>query len=51
MTLRTDEPRDEFSDGRPTPSPVPRPEGEEERLRRLWRLPRGIAPFGSGSIS
>ncbi len=43
MTLRTDEPRDEFSDGRLTPSPVPRPEGEEERLRRLWRLPRGIA--------
>ncbi len=43
MTLRTDESRDEFSGGRPTPSPVPRPEGEEERLRRLWRLPRGIA--------
>ena len=45
MTLRTDEPRDEFSGGGPTflPSPTPRPEGEEDALRRVWRLPPGIA--------
>nr|WP_255542503.1 cbb3-type cytochrome c oxidase subunit I [Azospirillum sp. INR13] len=43
MTLRTDEPRDEFPGGRTTPSPIPRPPGEEEELLRLWRLPQGIA--------
>ena len=25
------------------PSPLPRPPGEEEALRRLWRLPTGLA--------